>query len=57
MAFGVAGHAALLPVCVALHSPMWLMAGFAIVPLAANALAVALGSGTGARPPVAVHSH
>jgi len=57
VAFGVTGHVALLPVCVALHSPMWLMAGFAIMPLAANALAVALGIGAGRRPPVAVGSH
>lgn len=51
VAFGVIGHAALLPVCVALHSPMWLMAGFAIAPLAANALAARLGMGAD-RPPL-----
>ena len=52
VAYGVFGHAALLPICVILHSPIWLMAGFAIAPLAANLLAVSLGSGASIRRPV-----
>jgi hypothetical protein len=37
-AYGLIGHAALLPLCVLLDTPMWLMAGFAMTPLVANVL-------------------
>jgi hypothetical protein len=57
VAFGVFGHAALLPVCVALHSPLWLMAGFAVTPLAANALAVRFGVGGISSSPVTARAH
>ena len=38
VAYGLFGHAALLPLCVLLGTPMWLMAGFAVTPLIANVL-------------------
>ena len=34
--FGFFGHIALLPLCIMLDTPMWLMAGFAVTPLVAN---------------------
>ena len=40
--YGLMGHTALLPLSVLLDSPIWLMAGFAIVPLLVN-VAVAAG--------------
>lgn len=40
--YGLFGHAALLPLCVLLDSPLWLMAGFAIAPLLVN-IAVTAG--------------
>lgn len=38
LAYGLIGHIALLPLCVWLDTPMWLMAGFAALPLVANVL-------------------
>lgn len=37
-AYGLIGHVALLPLCVLLDTPIWLMAGFAMVPLAGHVL-------------------
>ncbi len=37
-AYGLIGHVALLPLCVLLDTPMWLMAGFAMTPLVASVL-------------------
>ena len=34
--YGLFGHIALLPLCVLLDTPMWLMAGFPMVPLLLN---------------------
>ncbi len=38
VAYGMAGHMALLPLCLLLDTPMWLMAGFPVIPLIANVL-------------------
>ncbi len=34
--YGLVGHVALLPLCVLLDTPMWLMAGYAVLPLLTN---------------------
>ena len=38
VAYGLIGHVALLPLCILLDTPMWLMVGFAVLPLLANVL-------------------
>ena len=38
VAYGLIGHVALLPLCVWLDTPMWLMAGYAVLPLVASVL-------------------
>ena len=38
VAYGLIGHVALLPLCVLWHTPLWLMGGFALIPLLANVL-------------------
>lgn len=38
VAYGAGGHVALLPLSIALDTPLWLMAGFAVLPLIANVI-------------------